>query len=165
MSGRLAGADTQSNPGSGPEGDGSCPSTTSRSGSSTRSSCGPTTTSTSTRTRSAKSSRSPSSSASASTAPRAALVQVCDEHGYVIESAIVKLIKDQVETAAGNDGTVDQKEFELIFGNIKQAMQGKKNDREVKRMIVQVMEETGNNKVKTGWFSNWYASLKQDLGM
>jgi hypothetical protein len=32
-------------------------------------------------------------------------------------------------------------------------------------MIVSVMEETGNNKVKKGWFSNWYATLKQDLGM
>ena len=96
---------------------------------------------------------------------RGALLQVCDEHSYVVESAIIKQIKDQVETAAGNDGMVDQKEFELIFGNIKRAMQGKKNDREVKKMIVQVMEDTGNNKIKRGWFSNWYASLKQDLGM
>ena len=39
-------------------------------------------------------------------------------------------------------------------------MQGKKNDREIKKMIVQVMEDTGNNKVKTGWFTNWYASLE-----
>jgi hypothetical protein len=44
-------------------------------------------------------------------------------------------------------------------------MAGKKNDREVKRMIVTVMEETGNNKVKTGWFTNWYANLKKDLGL
>ena len=52
-------------------------------------------------------------------------------------------------------------------GDIREVCQGtnKKNDREVKRMIVTVMEETGNNKVKKGWFSNWYATLKQDLGM
>jgi len=96
---------------------------------------------------------------------RGALVQVCDEHSYIMETVILKQIRDQVETAAGNDGMVDQKEFELIFGNIKRAMQGKKNDREIKKMIVQVMEDTGNNKVKTGWFSNWYAALKKDLGM
>jgi hypothetical protein len=96
---------------------------------------------------------------------RAALLQVCDEHGYVVESAVIKQITDQVETAAGNDGMVDQKEFELIFGNIKKAMHGKKNDREIKKMIVTVMEDTGNNKVKKGWFSNWYATLKADLGM
>ena len=96
---------------------------------------------------------------------RAALVQVCDECNYVMETAILKQIKDQIETASGNDGMVDQREFDMIFANIKRAVQNKKNDREVKRMIVTVMEETGNNKVKKGWFSNWYATLKQDLGM
>ncbi|MBN9119477.1 MAG: hypothetical protein J0I06_10020 [Planctomycetes bacterium] len=96
---------------------------------------------------------------------RSALVQVCDENNYVMETALLKQIKDQVEAAAGNDGMVDQKEFDLIFANIKRAVQNKKNDREVKRMIVTVMEETGNNKIKKGWFSNWYATLKQDLGM
>ena len=96
---------------------------------------------------------------------RMALYQVCDAHGYIVETAITKMIKDQVETASGNDGKVDQKEFDLIFLNIRKAIQGKKNDREVKKMIVAIMEETGNNKVKTGWFSNWYSTLKQDLGM
>ena len=96
---------------------------------------------------------------------RMALIQVCEENSYILESQIVKQIKDQVESAAGNDGKVDQKEFELILGNIKRSMQGKKNDREIKKMIVQVMEDTGNNKVKTGWFSDWYTTLKKDLGM
>lgn len=96
---------------------------------------------------------------------RGALIQVCDEHSYVMESVVLKQIKEQVETAAGNDGKVDQKEFELILGNAKKAMQGKKNDREIKKMIVLVMEDTGNNKVKTGWFSDWYTALKKDLGM
>ena len=96
---------------------------------------------------------------------RSALIQVCDENNYVMETVVLKQIKDQIEAAAGNDGMVDQKEFDLIFANIRRSMQNKKNDREVKRMIVTVMEETGNNKVKKGWFSNWYATLKQDLGM
>ena len=96
---------------------------------------------------------------------RGALVSVCDDHSYVLESVILKQIKDQVESAFGNDGKIDQKEFDLIFGNIKRAMQGKKNDREVKKMIVTVMEESGLNKVKTGWFSDWYSTLKKDLGM
>ena len=46
---------------------------------------------------------------------RGALVQVCDEHSYIMESDVVKQIKDQVEAAAGNDGKVDQKEFEMVF--------------------------------------------------
>lgn len=96
---------------------------------------------------------------------RGALVQVCDEQGYIVESVILKMVKDQVETASGNDGKVDQKEFELILGNVTKAMQGKKNERQIKTMIVQVMEDTGNNKIKTGWFSDWYATMKKDLGM
>ncbi len=96
---------------------------------------------------------------------RGALVQVCENQGYILESALLKAIKDQVETAAGNDGKVDQKEFDLIFQNVKRTSQGKKNDRELKKMIVTVMEDTGLNKVKTGWFSDWYAAMKKDLGM
>src|SRR5436190_11556717 len=76
---------------------------------------------------------------------RGALVQVCDDQGYVMESVLLKNIKDQVESAFGNDGKIDQKEFDLIFGNIKRSAQGKKNDREIKKMIVTVMEDSGMN--------------------
>ena len=96
---------------------------------------------------------------------RGALASVCEDSNYVLESTILRDVKDQVETASGNDGKVDQKEFDLIFQNAKRKMQGKKNDREIKKMIINVMEETGNNKVKTGWFSDWYTALKRDLGM
>jgi hypothetical protein len=96
---------------------------------------------------------------------RSALSQVCENQGYVMESNLLKTIKDQVETAAGNDGKVDQKEFDLIFQNVRKLALGKKNDREIKKMIITVMEDTGNNKIKTGWFSDWYSALKRDLGM
>jgi hypothetical protein len=88
--------------------------------------------------------------------PTTGIVSLCHElaNGTTVEVA-----------ATGNDGMVDQREFDMIFANVKRAMQNKKNDREVKRMIVTVMEETGNNKVKTGWFSNWYTTLKKDLGL
>ena len=41
-------------------------------------------------------------------AARTALAQVCDGQGYVLESVVLKQIKDQVEAAAGNDGRIDQ---------------------------------------------------------
>lgn len=96
---------------------------------------------------------------------RAALAQVCEHQGYVLESALIKEMKTQVETAFGNDGKIDQKEFDLIFQNMKHKVAGKKNDIQVKRMIVEVMEETGMSKVKTGWFSNWYTTMKKEIGM
>ncbi|VTS08444.1 hypothetical protein [Tuwongella immobilis] len=96
---------------------------------------------------------------------RNALVQVCEMESFVLESALHKLIKEQVDAAAGNDGKIDQKEFDLIFANLKKAAQNRKNDRELKKMIITLMEDTGMNKVKTGWFSDWYTTLKKDLGM
>lgn len=96
---------------------------------------------------------------------RGALSSVCEDNGYILESAVLRNVKEQVEAAAGDDGKVDQKEFDIIFQTTKRAMQGKKNDRQIKIMIVQVMEESGNNKVKTGWFSDWYAAMKKDLGV
>lgn len=92
---------------------------------------------------------------------RLALVQVCEDRGFIIESAIARQIKKDVEVR----GKVDRHEFEAIFVNARKAVQGKKNDRDIKKMIVNVMEDTGNNRVKTGWFSNWYANLKKDLGL
>ena len=96
---------------------------------------------------------------------RSALENVCADHNYVMESRIVKLINEQVEAAVGDDGKVDQKEFQMIFTAAKNAMQGKKNDLQIKTMIVQIMEDTGNTKVKTGWFSDWYTDMKKDLGL
>lgn len=96
---------------------------------------------------------------------RSALQQVCEHQGYVLESVLLKMIKEQVETAAGNDGKVDEKEFDLVFQNVRRSAGGKKNDRELKKMIITVMEDTGLNKVKTGWFSDWYSAMKKDLGM
>jgi hypothetical protein len=96
---------------------------------------------------------------------RPALVQVCNENDFVVESVIVKLIKDQFESAAGRDASIDRRQFDAIVESVRKAVGGKKNDREIKKLIVSVMENTGNNRVKTGWFSNWYRSLKKDLGV
>jgi hypothetical protein len=96
---------------------------------------------------------------------RGALAQVCEREGYVLESTLLKLIKDRLESAAGNDGKIDLKEFDTIFADVKMAAQSRRNDRELKKMIILVMEDTGLNRVKTGWFSDWYSSLKRDLGM
>jgi len=93
---------------------------------------------------------------------RLALGQVCEERGYIIESAVARQIRREVECTGGK---VDRREFEAIFENTRRAVQGKKNDRDIRKMIVSVMEDTGNNRVKTGWFTNWYASMKRDLGI
>src|SRR5439155_25156135 len=95
---------------------------------------------------------------------RSTLAHVCDDHGYLLESEILKAIKAQVENSIAS-GKIDRHGFDRIFQFAKAKIQGKKNDTQVKRLIVQVMEDSGLNKVKTGWFSNWYATMKKEIGM
>ncbi|MBM3981412.1 MAG: hypothetical protein FJ304_14220 [Planctomycetes bacterium] len=94
---------------------------------------------------------------------QAALVEVCAEHGYVQETAVFRMIREHLDAAAGA-GAIDRREFDAVFERARAAVQGKKNDRAVKAMVVAVMEDAGN-RVRTGWFRNWYADLKRELGV
>ena len=95
---------------------------------------------------------------------RAALAQVCEMNGYVLESKVLAQIKDLVETFANNDGKVDEKEFNDAVTTCKKATQGKKNEVQCKRMVIEIIEDN-SYRVKTGMFSNWYARVKKEVGM
>ncbi len=95
---------------------------------------------------------------------RAALGQVCESHGYVLESRVLSDIKDLVDTFASNDGKVDEKEFNDAVTTCKKKCQGKKNDIQCKKMVIEIIEEN-SYKVKTGMFSNWYARVKKEVGI
>jgi hypothetical protein len=95
---------------------------------------------------------------------RAALGQVCESQGYILESKVLAQIKNVIETFAGNDGKIDEKEFNDAVTICKKEAQGKKNDLQCKRMVIEVIEDN-SFKVKTGLFSNWYARVKKDTGM
>ena len=95
---------------------------------------------------------------------RAALAQVCESNGYVLESRVLSDIKDLIDTFASNDGKIDEKEFNDAVTTCKKKMQGKKNDNQVKKMVLEIIEEN-SYKVKTGMFSNWYARVKKEVGM
>ncbi len=95
---------------------------------------------------------------------RAALAQVCESNGYVLESRVLSQLKDLIDTFAGNDGKIDEKEFTDAVTTCKKATQGKKTDIQCKRMVLEIIEEN-SFKVKTGMFSNWYARAKKEVGM
>ena len=95
---------------------------------------------------------------------RAALAQVCETNGYVLESRVLSQLKDLIETFASNDGKIDEKEFHDTVTTCKKATQGKKTDIQCKRMVLEIIEEN-SYKVKTGMFSNWYARAKKEVGM
>ena len=95
---------------------------------------------------------------------RAALAQVCEGNGYVLESRVLSEIKDLIDTFASNDGKIDEKEFNDAVTTCKKACQGKKNDVQCKRMVIEIIEDN-SFKVKTGLFSNWYNRVKKEVGM
>ena len=95
---------------------------------------------------------------------RAALAQVCDANEYVLESKLLAQIKDLIDTFASNDGKIDEKEFNDAVTTCKKKMQGKKNDIQIKRMVIEIIEDNGY-KTKTGMFSNWYAKVKKEVGV
>src|ERR1051325_2275193 len=74
---------------------------------------------------------------------RASLAQVCETNGYVLESSVMNKVKELIEQFASNDGKIDQKEFNDAIAICKKGVQGKKNDREVKKMVVQMIEDNG----------------------
>jgi hypothetical protein len=95
---------------------------------------------------------------------RAALAQVCETNGYVLESSALKAVKEMIDIQAGNDGKIDEKEFNDAVALLKVRTQGKKNDVQCKRMVLEMIGEN-NYKVKTGLFSNWYTRTKKEVGM
>ena len=95
---------------------------------------------------------------------RAALAQVCESNNYVLESVALKAVRELIEIQAANDGKIDEKEFGDALAMLKTRTQGKKNDLQCKRMLIEMIDEN-NYKIKTGMFSNWYSRVKREVGM
>jgi len=95
---------------------------------------------------------------------RAALAQVCESQGYVLESVAIKAVKEMIDIQAKNDGKIDEKEFGDAVSLLKVRTEGKKNDLQCKRMVIEIIDEN-SYKIKTGLFSNWYTRTKREVGM
>jgi hypothetical protein len=95
---------------------------------------------------------------------RAALAQVCETNGYVLESKVLAQIKDAIEVFAGNDGKIDEKEFNDAITMCKKATQGKRTDVQCKKMVLEIIEEN-SFKVKQSMFNHWYDRAKKDVNM
>ena len=98
-------------------------------------------------------------------AARADLARVCEENGYVLESTLMQRVRTQGEAAVAAAGVLEREAFDRILADVRTHAQGRKNDRELKKIAVLVLDDAGLNRVKTGWFTDWYASLKRELGM
>jgi hypothetical protein len=95
---------------------------------------------------------------------RAALAQVCNTESYILESSVMGELKDLLDTLAGNDGKVDEKEYTDAVAMCKKRTQGKRSDIQCKRMILEIIEDNAYKTTK-GMFSNWYARARKECGL
>src|SRR5947209_8613966 len=95
---------------------------------------------------------------------RAALAQVCESNGFVLESSALQAVKEMIAIQAANDGKIDEKEFNDAVSLMKVRTQGKKNEMQCKRMVIEIIDDN-NYKIKTGLFSNWYSRVKREVGV
>ena len=97
---------------------------------------------------------------------RTFLADVCRRKGYVIEASVVQLIRDRVRAAARADGTIDRTGFEQVVEDARRAVAGTtRTDRDVRALVVTTLEDAGPARVRAGFFTNWYARMKKELGL
>ena len=94
---------------------------------------------------------------------RAALIQVCETNGCIIESKVMKQAKELLDTLAGNDGKIDEKEFNDAVSFVRHAVRQKRNDLQIKRLLIDIIEDNAY-KTSKGWFSSWYDKTKKEVG-
>ena len=97
---------------------------------------------------------------------RMALSQVCRMEGYALEREIIDEVTMQLRACAGNDGKVDEGEFNLVTGTVAQKLSHCPEMRplKIKRLVIEQMDKMGVT-VKTGFFSNWYNKAKKEVGL
>jgi hypothetical protein len=96
---------------------------------------------------------------------RSELIEACREKGYVIESSVIQLIRDRLQVVARNDGTLDRTGFESVVAYVRENMTGANiSEREVRRLVVTTLEDDNTIRARKGFFTNWYARVKKELG-
>jgi hypothetical protein len=96
------------------------------------------------------------------TAALAVIGDYCKETGTVREGTVRDAIRVKLSTIPDR---LDRAAFDIVTDAAQTAAGTALPLREVQRMTITVMEETGRNHVKRGWFRNWYADLKRELGV
>jgi hypothetical protein len=96
-------------------------------------------------------------------AGRAALAEACAKHGYLLESELTTAIKNQCDAAIANRGGIDLANFETILSALRTTVGGRRDDRELTKLVVTVIEDN-DLKVKSGRLFNWYKAVKRQVG-
>lgn len=97
-------------------------------------------------------------------AARDLLTRMCRREGYVVESAVVRELGEFLEEATTPDGLVDEPEFHRCVALCRQAVRGRKNEIQVKRLVLQVIADSVFQ-IRTGLLHNWHSRIKREVGL
>jgi len=95
---------------------------------------------------------------------RAALINTCQTNGYILESEIFRGFLENLESFVKRDGALSRHAFQEACALGKRLVGNVKGEIAVRRMLCRLIDDHGLP-IRKGWFSNWYASMKRELGL
>lgn len=91
---------------------------------------------------------------------RTFLVEACRERGYVIEAQVVQRIRDSLRRQDG----IDRRDFERLVRETLPAVAGTtRTENDLRRLVLTTLDD-GGARIRRGWFSDWYARAKREVG-
>lgn len=93
---------------------------------------------------------------------RALLAAACEAQQYILESRVIKQLQDYLETAADNDGQIDQKEYRDGLALARKWTHGRRSEAQCQGLLVEIIEDAGY-KTSRGWFGSWYDRVKKEV--
>ena len=76
------------------------------------------------------------------------LAAVCKERGYVLESNVVRQLRQHIDHAPAQIG---RREFERLVQEGRSGVAGRASDRQLQAWIVEILEDTAPRRVKSRW--------------
>lgn len=95
---------------------------------------------------------------------QAVLHELCQSRSWVLESAVRKIVALSLRKSLGDDGKIDEEEFNEAVSIAAQASNGRCDDAACKRIVIDMMDK-GEAPVKTGLFGGWYKRVKKEVGL
>ena len=97
---------------------------------------------------------------------RAFLTEVCREKGYIIEAAVVQSIREKLQSQTQHSGRLAQPNFEAVVRETTSLVSGTtRTDRDVRKLVVTTIDDTGVSCGKKWGIVDWYARVKKQLGI
>lgn len=95
---------------------------------------------------------------------RAALIRTCQVNGYILESEVFRGFLENLESFVKRDGGLSRHAFHEACALGMRVVGNVKGEIAVRRMHCRLIDDYGLP-IRKGWFSNWYASMKRELGL